>query len=299
RSLRERAVENSVRGASGHVNPTLLSFDSLRDSRWLRLPDVSDASLSILYAEPLFFKWVEIDTTPDFASAYRVAARLESAEGPPLLVEREIERGRVLFFSTGITSTWNTLPTSNAVVMLDRLARELIRSTIADRDTMTGTAIQVELPISARDSTVVLQRPEHGVVAPLEPEYFDRERFGVTIRQAYRRGIYRLSAASADEQGVLSTANPVWQIELAVNGDRDESDLTAVDSARVAALGQRITVNLTHSADEVNLADTQTAAHGLWWWLALVVLCLVLAETLTLVVASRRRRSLLETEWAT
>jgi hypothetical protein len=188
---------------------------------------------------------------------------------------------------------------SNAVVMLDRLARELIRSTISDRNSTTQAAIQIELPIMARDANVMLQRPDQGVAIPLASAYLDRERFGVTVPAAYRRGIYDVAAMPADGDGVRSTVDPIWSMELAVNGDPAESDLTVADDARLSALAQHIAVSVTHSGDEVSLVDTQTVAHGLWWWFTLVVLVLLLAETLTLATAHRQRRTLREPEWAT
>ncbi len=161
----------------GELTPRLLSFESLDQTSWLRLPGVSDELLRDLYAEPLFFKVVEVDASHDFASAYRIAARLDNPDGPPLFVERDIGRGCVMFFGSGISSPWNTLAISNAVVMLDRLVRELIRSTIADRNTTTEADIHIELPVAARDATVMLQRPDQGVAVPLASDYFDRERF--------------------------------------------------------------------------------------------------------------------------
>jgi len=102
-----------------------------------------------------------------------------------------------------------------------------------------------------------------------------------------------------DGDGVRSTVDPIWSMELAVNGDPAESDLTVADDARLSALAQHIAVSVTHSGDEVSLVDTQTVAHGLWWWFTLVVLVLLLAETLTLATAHRQRRTLREPEWAT
>jgi hypothetical protein len=175
----------------------------------------------------------------------------------------------------------------------------MIRSTIADRNRETRSGIQIELPVSARDSTVLLQRPDHGVAVRLESDYFDRERFGVTIHDAYRRGVYSLAAFPDDENGNRRRTDPIWEAELAVNGDTAESDLATVSDANISALAQHITVSLAHSGVEISLTDQQTIAHGLWWWFTLVVIGLILAETLTLVTAQRYRRSVRQTEWAT
>lgn len=294
RSLRELNAE-----ASTKIAPTFLSFESLRRSRWLRLSGTSDEILRDLFAEPLFFKWVEIDEAPERASAYRVIARLENPSKSPLLVEREINTGRVFFFSSAITADWNTLSKSNAVVMLDRLARESIRSTLDDHNETTRSNLEIELPVLARDATVVVTRPDHGVAVPIESSFLDRKRFGVTVRDAYRRGIYEVAAMSRDENGNVKSTDPIWDIELAVNGDPSESDLTAADDAQIAALAQHINISLAQSSDEISVADAPTIANSLWWWLTLVVLVLMLAETLILVTAHRHRRSLRETEWAT
>jgi hypothetical protein len=296
--LTGRTIGATPDETQGELISRMLSFESLRHSSWLRLPGVSDVNLQDLYADPLFFKVVEVDTSHDFASAFRVAARLESPSGPPLFVERDIGRGRVMFFTSGISSPWNTLAMSNAVILLDRLTREMIRTTIADRNTTTQAAIQIELPVVARDANVMLQRPDQGVAIPLASDYLDRERFGVTVPGAFRRGVYGLAAMPAEGNGVRSMADPIWSRELAVNGDSGESDLTAADGASLSALAQHIAVSVTTSGDEVSLVDTLTVAHGIWWWFTLVVLVLLLAETLMLATAHRQRRTLREPEWA-
>ncbi|MBI2481812.1 MAG: VWA domain-containing protein, partial [Planctomycetia bacterium] len=292
--LTGRTIGATPDETKGDLSPRLISFDSLRQSSWLRLPGVSDEILRDLYAEPLFFKAAEVDASQDYASAYHTVARLESPGGPPLLVERDIDQGRVMFFGSGIASPWNTLPMSNAIVMLDRLAREMIRSTIADRNKTTQENIQIELPVVARDAKVMLQRPDLGVAVPLAADYLDRARFGVTIPAVYRRGIYGVAAMPVEESGVRSTTDPIWNTELAVNGDAAESNLAAVDDAALSALSQHIDVSVAHSGDEISLADTQSVAHGIWWWFTLAVFFLLLAETLILATAHRQRRTLRE-----
>jgi hypothetical protein len=47
----------------------------------------------------------------------KVLARFNSESGPPFLVERRIGRGKVIFASSGVLSSWNTLPKTNAIVI--------------------------------------------------------------------------------------------------------------------------------------------------------------------------------------
>ncbi len=103
----------------------------------------------------------------------------------------------------------------------------------------------------------------------------------------------------AEGNGVRWTADPLWSMELAVNGEPAESDLTTVDSGTLSALAQHVAISVTGSGDEVSLVDTHTVAHGIWWWLTLVVLGLLLAETLTLATAHRQSRLFRKPEWAT
>ena len=55
-------------------------------------------------------------------------------DGLPFLVERRIDRGTVVFCSTGLQSEWNTLALSRAVIVLDRLSRELLGRTLPRRN---------------------------------------------------------------------------------------------------------------------------------------------------------------------
>ncbi len=273
----------------GELAPKLLSLDSVGKGEQLRLPRVSGESLADLYAEALFFKAVEIDQSLMNARDCRVIARLDSATGSPLLIERNLGKGRVLFWTSGITSDWNTVAKSNAVVMLDRLVREAIRSTIADHNRTTRLQVLIELPVAARDSKIVLRQPNQPMSRELASHYIDREQFGVTIPNVFRRGLYKLSAMPTPEGQANQNTSSLWEMELAVNGNSSESDLTAANDASTAELAQHTSVTLTRSADEVSLANTNLLGQSIWWWFALVVLVLLFVEMLVLVTARRGR----------
>ena len=58
------------------------------------------------------------------AKSPSVLARFDLEDRPPFLVSRKIGRGEVIFCSSGLLSSWNTLPKTNAVLIFDRILRE-------------------------------------------------------------------------------------------------------------------------------------------------------------------------------
>lgn len=95
-----------------------------------------------------------------------------------------------------------------------------------------------------------------------------------------------------------SEVDPIWDTEVAINGDSIESDLSKADEVALSTLAQDVALTVASSADEVSFIGTQTTDPGIWWWLAVVVLVVLVAETLTLVIAHRKLRSIREPEWA-
>jgi hypothetical protein len=116
----------------GELRPFALSFEGLANHAYFQLPGSSEQELRELYAEPFFFQAVTVNEkvleTSDTPA--RVVARFANEDETPFLVEREIGRGRVILLSSSLTGDWNTLPKTNAVVMLDRIARDMVRSTL-------------------------------------------------------------------------------------------------------------------------------------------------------------------------
>ena len=64
----------------------------------------------------------------------QVLARFEGDQHPPYLVSRQIGRGEVIFAASGLASSWNTLSTTNAVVVFDRILRSQMQATLPVRN---------------------------------------------------------------------------------------------------------------------------------------------------------------------
>lgn len=219
----------------------------------------------------------------DFAP--RILARLVSETGPAYLVERQIGRGRVLFSASGLLSSWNTLPKTNAIVLFDRILRSLLQSTLPQRNYGSVERIAVPLPSESRDDRLVLARPgEAAGTESLETGFLRTDQVGTIVEHPLARGVYRLEAlggpASAEEgtSGANSLPPAKWRQEFAVNGDEDESDLEPFAREMFDAQPVADQWRWVGESDEISLAGAGVRGQDLWWWLALGVLILLLLE---------------------
>jgi hypothetical protein len=208
----------------------------------------------------------------------RVLARFTSSRGPPFLVERRIGDGRVLLVTSGLLSSWNTLPKTNAMVIFDRILREMIQSTLSPRNYRTLDSISVPIADEVRDAQIVLQRPGGSASESLDTGFVSEDEFGVVIERPLTRGVYQLAAFN-ESSSASTNQPPRWRWQLAVNGDEDESDLTAIDKTEVEGqtAGQ---LNWVGPNGDISLAGVGIRGQDLWWWIALVVLIVLILELL-------------------
>ncbi len=209
----------------------------------------------------------------------RALARFDDAAGTPLLIERKIEHGRVLFVSSGLLPEWNTMATTNAMLIFDRILRSMIRSTLPTRNFGTVDRITLPLPTPDRDIRPVLRRPgETQTPETLDVGFVGREQLGVSIEQPLARGIYRITAARVDAGANGSTNQTVWDVPLAVNGDPAESDLQMFSREQFDQRVALDNVQWVGPGEPISLAGSQIRGQNSWWWLILVVLLLLLLE---------------------
>jgi hypothetical protein len=118
----------------------------------------------------------------------RVLARYELPGGPPFLVSRQIGRGDVLFCSTGVLSSWNTLPKTNAILVFDRALRGMIQNTLPERNLPAIDRLTLALPPAEQNLLVSLARPSQPAPQPLEVTYIGADRRGVILTGLVERG---------------------------------------------------------------------------------------------------------------
>jgi hypothetical protein len=278
------------RAGSEKLQPFQLSYESLAQHALFQLPGMTEQGLRELYGEPFFFHAVAVDTSPAAPAQLgtTVLARFNSASGPPFLVERRLGAGRSLFISSGLTSQWNTLSQSNAVVILDRMMRSLIHSTLPRRNYPGVERIEVPVPNSLRAAHIVLDRPgREGAEETLGTGFLQPDQLGVHLDRPLARGLYRVRIAAEDAKAIASAAPLTpWRYDVTVNGDADESNLQKLEAAAFHPFTVRGWRWLT--ADELpDLAGVSGGGQDAWWWLALGVLVLTLLEPLIVLVAPR------------
>src|SRR6185437_8432881 len=142
----------------------------------------------------------------------------------PFIVARQLGSGQVVFVASGIQSDWNTLTTTNAVLVYDRIFRSMLEQTLPVRNfATTGHAV---LPVEAQDRGLrfTLARPKK----PEEPLMLDAlggDLYGLTINNMSQRGIYRVAAYRQDSGASQPAESKVWEIPLAADGPERESEL--------------------------------------------------------------------------
>jgi hypothetical protein len=215
------------------------------------------------------------------------------SNGLPFLVERRVGRGDVLFVSTGLISGWNNLTRTNAVVLLDRLLRNMLVRTLPRRNYGTNERAAFAVAPADRRADFTLACPG-GTNEPLFVDAIGPERFAVTLRNLTQRGLYRLSAekliesnrpAAADSGSRASStralrADRLWQVDLAVNGPSDESDLTTIGEVDLRQRLGEASVRWVARGEPIRLEGAAVRGQEFWKWLmaaALVGLLLELA----------------------
>ena len=361
--LAREALGETPEVAGANLKPFFLSFDSLAGEDYFHLAGVAEPELRDLYAEPFFFKSVQVESSPDVlaawkqaelkrleeeltqeaarrqqqaaaagekgdaaiaqpipqpdarpnwlawaaeageniepvlpeepaqrqrlleslvqASAPRVLARYDLPGRPPFLVSRPIGRGEVLFCSTGLLSSWNTLPKTNAVLIFDRILRGLTQGTLPRRNFAATERLALPLPPNEQNLVVTLARPGQKMGdEPLDVGYIGPEQRGVQVQGLFQRGIYRVAGyrPSLSEQAPLTAEKPVWDLPLVVSGAAAESDLTALTRTQFEEAAQAANLRWIGRGEEINLAGTAISGQNSWWWLVLLVLVLLLVE---------------------
>jgi hypothetical protein len=213
----------------------------------------------------------------------RVLARFDDPADTAFAIERNIGNGTVIFVSSGLLPEWNTLATTNAMLIFDRILRGMIRATLPLRNFSTVDRITLPLPTPDRDIRAVLQRPgEASAAETLDVGFVGREQLGLSVEQPLTRGVYRITAlrGQADVRG--AAPETVWQIPLAVNGDAGESDLQCLTREQFEQRIALANVQWIGAGEPISLAGSQIRGQNSWWWLVLAVLLLLLLELVVL-----------------
>ncbi len=213
-----------------------------------------------------------------------VLARYALPGEPAFLVSRRLGRGRVLLCTTAVLSPWNTLPKTNAVVLYDRLMREMIESTLPERNFLPTEELTLPLPEADQHLAVSLFRPGAAVEEPLDVSFVTAQRRGVVVPGLLTRGDYRIVGRRLGPSTATNNDRPMWDVSLAINGDADESDLAPLGRSEFDTSFATAGFRWVAASEANELSGATMSGQGSWWWLALAVIVLLGMEMLVIVM---------------
>lgn len=216
-------------------------------------------------------------TTP---STPKIQASLAGETDLPLLIERRVGAGSVMFLTTGLQSAWNTLPTTNTFLMFDRILRAKIRDTLPRRSFAVGQRVAIPID-SATQQVATLRRPHEEIDEPIDIGFVGEAQRGVTIEQTLRRGIYDIRLANASD-GLQDTEGNSRILPVSVEDISEESDLTMLSPQEFEQAIDLQQVSWVAPTAEISLSGDTIAGQNFWWFLTIGVLLLLLAELLIL-----------------
>ena len=249
----ERRADDNRRN---EVRPTWLKW--LSDDAQLKLDEISPQELAM-------------QTRP------RVLARY-SPNGVPFLVERRIGVGRVFFVSTGLYSSWSTLTSTNAILLFDRMLRQLLEETLPKRNFETGAVVTLPAQKSDRLRWEVQSPAERR--EPLTIEALSENRYGVLVRRALQQGFY--DVLGTDMSSEEAARQPKTRTALAFHCPPEESELAAFDAIAFRERMGEGTYRWLERDDVLSVEGAQIRGRNLWKWLIIAVFLCLLAEMLIL-----------------
>ena len=231
---------------------------------------LDEDDLTFRRLEPIWWNWrsalplVDRSLAPVESakrSQPRVLAAFDGDHGP-FVVERRVGAGRIVLFTSGVTSDWNLLRGSASMYMFHRAFCQLMEGTLPSRNYVAGQ--KMTLPVERRsDVRYWLTRPT-GVKEPLNVDVIGANVSGVTIRRPVLAGTYAVTSEQTDTTSPGSASNRLEEISLAVNGSENESDLTAIS---IADLQQKLghdDVRILAADEPIRLEGGARRGQDLW-----------------------------------
>ena len=238
--------------------------------------------------EPAWWNWrsplplVDRSLAPEELAMRYQPRELASFDGDrgAFAIERRVGAGRIVLFTSGISSNWNLLRGSGAMYMFHRTSCQLMEGTLPTRNFLAGQ--KITLPVERRgDIRYWVTRPS-GIKESLNVDAIGANVSGVTVRRPVLAGTYVISTEQTDTSSPGSASNKLDEIPLAVNGSESESDLTAIS---IADLQQKLghdDVRILAADDPIRIEGGTRRGQDLWKLFGWCVLGCLLLEKLVL-----------------
>ncbi len=202
-----------------------------------------------------FYQAVRIDSTN-----LRMLARLN--EGTPLLAERTMGEGRILFFSSSFDNIANDFPLNPSFVpFIEQTALYLSNADERPASAVVDSFLELRTPGDPAKPTRQVS------VEVLDPS----GKRALTLEESVKAPTFTLS-----REGFWEVGRQTGRELVAVNADRRESDLSALPKETVEIWKKMGSDTGTQSAG----GPEETKPWSFWWWLALLLLAVTVAESL-------------------
>lgn len=181
-------------------------------------------------------------------------------------------KGRVLVFTTAFDLRWGNLPTSDAVILVDRAFRYLASSQFPRRNLHTGQSIVYPREATREDAT--LTKPDHNEVL-VSPGHTDRGQSAYVYESTEEPGVYTLRAEDDPPQ------------RFAVNIKVEESDLRTITEKALRDRYPDFPFAWTASGQLNRNGLTNPRPVEIWW----VLICLALLAAVAEIFVAKRLES--------
>ncbi len=196
----------------------------------------------------------------------------------PMFIERRIGAGQVVFFTSGLSSDWNTLTRTNAVLVLDRILRGMLNSTLQKANFTSAEDVRIGIRARDRGQDFYLTRPGEEDGDPVRKSIEVQAVAGGGNKiEVHNPGVRRRGHYTIEAQGKNS-----WSRPLAVNGPVSDSDLTIAKSGTIKLPDDESYKLSWSSRLDAEGLDDGIAGQDSWKLWMLAVLLLLLIEVLIL-----------------
>jgi len=227
------------------------------------------AEPAALYESILVYRHVQVDAS---RPGVRVLARLD--DGQPLLVERAVERGRVLFWATGAHVDWTNAPLRPIFLpLLVRLSFALAGAPLERNETLAGAPLMLAWDGPGAPAAVEVRTPTGQTLRLPTVPTPDGAGRALRLAETYEVGVYRFRPIEGAGGGPLACA---------VNVDPDESDPATISPEALRVHLGGAPVIFAENPDDLSSTFAELRQGRSLWdlFLAAVLVALVLESYL-------------------
>ncbi|MFQ5636989.1 MAG: BatA domain-containing protein [bacterium] len=192
---------------------------------------------------------------------------IEFSNGMPFLFESSYRKGRILYFTSGLSNDWSDLPVRGLFVPLVNRAVTYLAGYASenDDDLTVGQVVSFSPEESVNVTQLTLEAPD-GTRHQIKPE-ITKGRYFVHFPETDLTGVYKL----INESGEIAK----W----AVNYDPAEADHAAfeIDELR-KTVGTEKVAEITQTQDIAEALKQSRFGRELWKYFAFAALVLIIAE---------------------